>query len=50
MIIAANDEKELDEVLKTVLQRTEEKNTRFDKNKIQFKVNSVKNITLEHNQ
>ena len=42
MIIAAKDEKSHDEILCKVLKRAEQKNVQFNKDKIQFKVKSVK--------
>jgi hypothetical protein len=42
MIIAAKDEKSHDEILYKVLKRAEQKNVKFNKDKIQFKVKSVK--------
>ena len=42
MLIAAKDDKQHDEILKKVLDRALEKNIKFNKDKIQFKVSSVK--------
>ena len=41
MIIAASDEIEHDEIVRKVMQRARDKNIRFNKGKVQFKVSSV---------
>lgn len=51
MIIAAATEKEYDEIIQKVMARAKEANVKFNKEKIQYKVNSVKYmghiVTLE---
>jgi hypothetical protein len=42
LIIAAENEKEHDEILREVLETANKNNVTFNKNKIQFKINSVK--------
>lgn len=42
MIIAAATEKEHDEILHKVMTRAKEANVKFNKDKIQYKVSSVK--------
>ena len=41
MIIAASDDKEHDETLRAVLERAREKNVKFNRSKIQYKVSEV---------
>ena len=41
IIIAASDEIEHDEIVRKVVQRARDKNIRFNKGKVQFKVSSV---------
>ena len=41
IIIAAKDEKEQDEAVRKVMQRAWEKNIRFNKDKVQYKVSSM---------
>ena len=41
MIIAASDDKEHDETLRAVLERAREKNVKFNRSKIQYKVFEV---------
>ena len=42
MIVAAANEKEHDAILERIMQRAQEKNVRFNKSKVQFKVSTVK--------
>lgn len=50
ILVVGNDQKEHDEILKQVIEKARKSNVKFNKSKLQYKVNSVKYFGEIHSQ